>query len=106
MRLTLIALPLLFLVSCTTTQVKKQKFQEGYSQGYSQADDDCLSLQNRISGYIESLRKENKEKTARLKKFNQVDKAGKLRTRNSGDIGPTLAEELQDEINQSKEWMK
>ena len=103
MRLVMIAIPLLFLVSCATPQVKKQLFQKGYTRGYAEADTDCTSLQKKISGYVESLKKENEEKTARLKLFNQVDNAGNLR---NSDIGPTLKEDLQDEINQAKPWMK
>lgn len=80
---------------CVSNKYHAAKVAEAYKVGYDQADKECLDLQNRIAGYVNSLKD-------RLKKYGQLDEKGNLKPLKkwTGD------ESGWDGPDGTEEWMK
>lgn len=63
---------------CVSMKVYKADIKKSYEHGYKDADAECIKLQERIKPYVIGLQE-------RLRKFNQLNEDGSLRTKKVDD---------------------
>lgn len=69
---------LLLLQGCVSLRTHEMKKVESYQAGYEAADKECTRLQVKLGAYVTSLQE-------RLRKFNQLNEDGSLRTKTNDD---------------------
>lgn len=66
------------LVSCVSIPTNKKQKEQSFNEGYAKANIECLDLQIKIRDYVYALQE-------RLRKFNQLNEDGTLRSKKNDD---------------------
>lgn len=92
-------LAILMFPSCVSLNKHNAKVEEAFSNGYKQADRECVELQTKIGAYITQMQE-------RLRRFGQLNEDGSLKTEKRNNGKGWNGDTDRNEVKGTEPWQK